>query len=117
MMSALAKAQWLILNATADDYEDLEQIYRSICLEFSSERYKPSDPTSFYWRQAKDPVALSEIVDNLRLLVNDGLLAVKMADSGVLPDTSNDLSYLWQGWFRVTPKGRAILAASESQWT
>ena len=43
-MSGLTKTQWLILNATADDFEDLEQIYRSICLDFSADRYDRSDP-------------------------------------------------------------------------
>ena len=41
-MSTLEKTKWLILNATTDDYEDLEQLYRSICFEFSSEFYNPS---------------------------------------------------------------------------
>jgi hypothetical protein len=112
-MRALNKTQWLILNATADDYEDLEQIYRAICLEFSPERYNPLDPTSFYWREAKDRVPLSEIVDNLRSLANGDLLAVRSADGSVPAGTTNDVSYLWQSWFRITPKGREILASSE----
>ena len=115
-MNVLTKTQWLILNATADDYEDLEQVYRSIGLEFSSERYDPSDPSSFYWREAKDRVSLSDIVDSLQLLVNKGLLAVKLADREVSPDTKNDLSYLWRGWFKITPKGKEILLSSEPQW-
>ena len=113
-MDPISRTQWLIMNATSDDYEDLEQIYRSTALEFSAERYNPTDADAFYWREAKEALLLSDIVDNIRLLVSQGLLSVKLATANVLPDTNNDLSYLWRGWFRITPKGREILLASES---
>ncbi|GEM_PF-4451467 len=129
-MSAITQDQWLILNAMADDYENLEQIYRLICLEVSPEGYNPSDPNSFYWREAKDRVPLSDIVDNLLLLVKEGLLSVRMEDGRVPSDTKNDLSYLWRGWFKITPNdlsylwrgwfkitpnGRKVLVSSEFQ--
>ena len=45
-MSRLTKTQWLVLNATADDFEDLERIYRSICLS-SQRRDTPFLPRVF----------------------------------------------------------------------
>lgn len=106
-MGSLNKVQRLILDAASDDFEDLEQIYRSICLEFSPERYDPADPRAFYWRESADRVRLEEIVDNLRALVDRGLLRVKLPDREAPPDTTADLSYLWHGWFGLTPEGRA----------
>jgi hypothetical protein len=105
-MSSLNKVQRLILDAAADDFEDLEQIYRSICLEFSPERYDPSDPNAFYWREPADRVRLEEVVDNLKALVDRRLLCVRLPDSDAPPDTSSDLTYLWRGWFGLTPEGR-----------
>jgi hypothetical protein len=115
-MISLTKTQWLILNSTTDDWENLEQIYRSICLEFSSERYNPSDPNSFYWRESAERILLAEIIDNLALLVDEGFLSVKVPDSDAPSNLNNDVSYLWRGWFKITPKGRARLTSAESQW-
>jgi len=111
-MSPVTKTQWLVLNATSDDFEDLEQIYRSICLEFSAERYDPSDPKSFYWREGADAVPLSDIVEALRFLVDHGMLSVRspQGDIVVAPPT-NDLSYLLRSWFGITATGRAVLTS------
>lgn len=106
-MGSLNKVQRLILGAASDDFEDLEQIYRSICLEFSPERYDPNDPNAFYWRESADRVRLEEVLDNLKTLVDRGLLRVKLPDRDAPPDTSSDLTYLWHGWFGLTPDGRA----------
>jgi hypothetical protein len=108
-MTALTKTQWLVLNATADDFEDLEHIYRSICLEFSAEKYDPSDPDAFYWREASDVATLSEIVEALRVLVDRGLVSVRLPQGDTFVRTSHDLSYLWRGWFSITDMGRTAL--------
>jgi hypothetical protein len=101
------KIRRLILEATSDDFEDLEQIYRSICLEFSPERYDLADPNAFYWRESADRIRLGDLIDNLKALVDEGLLRVRVPDSDEPPDTSGDLSYLWRGWFGLTPQGLA----------
>jgi hypothetical protein len=106
-MGSLNKVQRLILDAVSDDLEDLEQIYRSICLEFSPERYGSTDPNAFYWRESANRVRLEEVVDNLKALVDRGLLCVKLPDRDAPPDTASDLTYLWHGWFGLTPEGRA----------
>lgn len=108
----LTKTQWLVLNATADDFEDLEQIYRSINLEFRSQ--EDEVPTSFYWSDAKDRVPLSEIADCIRILLGQGLLTARMADTGGPPDM-NDPSCIWRAWFQMTPEARSLVESSASQ--
>lgn len=89
--------QWRALNACADYHENLEQIYRSISLRFSSENYRPTDPNAFYWPQGEDAVPLSENVEAIRELVEPGLLSVHLPDGELHTPTSADLSYLWRG--------------------
>jgi hypothetical protein len=115
-MLVLTKTQWKVLNATADDYEDLEQIYKSICLEFSSDRYDPSDPNSFYWRAAADRVLLAEIADCIRSLVDQRLLTVRMTESGGPPSSYSDLSYVWKGWFQMTAQAREMAKLFATQF-
>lgn len=110
-MSPVTKTQWLVLNATSDDFENLEQIYRSICLEFSAERYDPSDPQSFYWREGADAVPLSEIVEALRFLVDHHMLSARLPQGDIVAPLSNELSYLWRAWFGITAAGRVALTS------
>ncbi len=108
-MSPLTKTQWLVLNATTDDFENLEQIYRSICLDFSAERYAPSNPGSFYWRESADAVPLSEIVEALRFLVDHHMVSARLPEGEVVVPGSNEVSYLWNSWFGITAAGRTAL--------
>ncbi len=112
-MTVLTKTQWLVLNATADDFEDLERIYRSLNLEFCAQESAAAN--SSYWRDANDKVPLAEIAECIRSLVTQGLLTVKMTEGGGPPST-HDLSYLWNGWFQMTTEGRALVESSASQW-
>lgn len=114
-MAAITTTQWRVLNATADDFENLEQIYRSLCLEFSSENYEASDRRMFYWRESADAVPLVEIVDAIRSLVDKGLLSVRLPQGDSFTIRSNDLSYLWRGWFTMTDAGRALLGQSPGE--
>jgi hypothetical protein len=109
----LSKPQWLVLNATADDFEDLEHIYRSINLEFCPEQSGPSD--SYHWTDAKDRVPLGEIIECIRGLVDQNLIIVRLTELSA-PINKNDLSYLWRGWFQMTPAARQLLESSASQW-
>ena len=110
-MNRLTKTQCLVLNATADDFEDLEHIYRLICLEFSAEKYQPSDPESFYWREGADAVPLLDIVDALRFLVDNHMLSARLPQGDIVAPPCNELSYLWRAWFSVTAAGRAALTS------
>lgn len=47
-MPALDKIAWEILNATSDDWEDLEQIYQSVCFDCSREKHD-----AYYLRPVK----------------------------------------------------------------
>jgi hypothetical protein len=112
MMATVTTTQWLVLNATADDFEDLERIYQSICLQFSSEKYAPSKRESFYLREAADAVPLAEIIEAIRSLIDLGLLSVRFPGDDTVAGAGNDLSYLWRGWFGITDRGRAALISS-----
>jgi hypothetical protein len=108
-MNSLTKTQWLVLNATADDFENLEQIYRSMALEFSAERYSTSDTKAFYWRESADCVPLSEIVEAVRFLVDHHMLSIRLSEGEFVSPASDDFSYLWRAWFGITVAGRNAL--------
>jgi hypothetical protein len=110
-MPRLTRTEWLVLNSTSDDFESLEQIYRSVCLEFSAESYRPHDTGSYYWRESIDAVPLAEIADSLLMLTSRGCVSVRYADEHSGEQSFNDLSYTWRGWFHITDAGRAELAA------
>jgi hypothetical protein len=112
-MHPLTRTQWLVLNSTADDFEDLERIYRSISLEQSFEGHDGSSPDFLCWRDAKGAPSLAEIADCIRSLVAQGLLTIRMPDTGAPPDSQSDLSYVWKGWFQMTPEARILVESSE----
>jgi len=108
-MSPLQPIDWEILDATADDFENLEQIYLSICFEFL-----PDESTGRHsYRRIRGTLLLQEVADRIRSLVEMGLLAVAMDDEGHPPSGRDDLSFVWKAWFTMTPEGRRLWAAAE----
>lgn len=107
-MLELSQLDRRVLNAAVDDFESLEQIYRSLCLEFSAEEYNASEPRSFYWREATSAPLLAEIAEAIRGLVAKSLLEARRED-GSKVTTVDDLSIVWNGWFRTTDRGRESL--------
>jgi len=103
---ALDKTAWEILDATADDWENLEQIYQAVCFEFSAEDYDARDAGAYYLRPARGAVLLEEIADRIPGLVAAGLLAARWGESGESVKGLDDLSYVWRAWFSMTPQGR-----------
>jgi hypothetical protein len=95
-----------VLNAMADDIENLEQIYKSLALEFSPENYQSGDVSAFYWRQREPQIFLADIADALTTLTRKGLLTVRLEDGQAI---SSGFEYAWQGWFGLTQLGRAML--------
>ena len=87
-MSQITATELEVLDATADDLEDLEQIYLSV------RHHSPS------------PARLPEVADAVRSLVERGLLVARMGEAGGPP--KDDLSYVWSAWFEMTPQGRAV---------
>ncbi len=112
-MNAPDKTAWQILDATADDWENLEQIYLMLCLDFSSENYKARNEGAYYLRPTRGAVLLEEIAYRIPKLLAAGLLAARWGESGEQVSDLNDLSYVWRGWFRMTPQGRSMWDSSE----
>ena len=100
-MKALSSIEQLVLNAASDDFENLEHIYRSISLEFSSENFKPTDPKSFYWREAANAPSLAAVADTVQKLTIEGLLQAR-TESGTAPNHQRDSKFVWQAWFHAT---------------
>jgi hypothetical protein len=109
-VQTLDRTAWEVLDATADDVENLEQIYRLVCLEFSSEEYERQ---AFYYRPARGAPHLYEVADRIRSLVEGGLLTAVMGENGGPVRDLTDLSYVWRAWFTMTPAGRAAWESSE----
>lgn len=112
-MHALDKTAWEILNATADDWENLEQIYHLISFDFSPEHYKNRDRGAYYLRPAPGAGSLEEIAERITSLVDANLLAARLGESGSPVSDPSDRSYVWRAWFRMTPLGENLWASSE----
>ncbi|GEM_PF-5937491 len=109
-MPQLNKIDWEILNATADDAENLEQIYQSVCFEFSAENYEQRKPEAYYWRAVEGAPLLEEIADRICELVESGLLEAQLENGTIVLAATSDKSYVWRGWFRMSSQGREAWA-------
>jgi len=89
-MQPFDQISWEILNATADDWENLEQIYRLL---------------------PRDVASLEEIADRLPRLVATGLLNARVGENGTPPSLA-DFRYVWHAWFAMSAQGRAVWTAS-----
>jgi len=110
-MQTLTQLDWEILNATADDWENLEQIYRSICFDFSAELYEHAKEGAFYLRPASKAPLLETLADRIVELVQAGLLEGHLDDQPVVDQS--DLRFVWRAWFRMSPEGRRTWSESE----
>jgi hypothetical protein len=104
-VSNLSKNAWEILNATADDCENLEQIYHQIHEHLVTPDL-PSERGVGHSQIAAETPLLAEIADNIRELVEHGLLEVVVNGDGNRQPNVNDLSFVWRAWFRMTSQGR-----------
>jgi hypothetical protein len=112
-MHSLDKTAWEVLNATADDWENLEQMYRLICFEFSAENYAEREKGAYYLRPAKGAPLLQEVADRIGPLVEAGLLEGRLEDGELPVSERSDRSYVWRAWFRMTAQGRNVWDTSE----
>jgi hypothetical protein len=110
-MRPITSTEWLVLNATADDAEDLERIYRSIAFECSPDPDHSRGPHACCWRDAQPSISLGEIADAIRSLVTGGLLMVRWDPAEPLPP--DDLSYVWKAWFEMSDAGRSVWEATD----
>jgi hypothetical protein len=111
IMGPLDKIDWEILDATADDWEDLEQIYLSVCFEFTGSSGEGAASTGCY-RRVRRAVLPQEIADRVRNLVDRELLAAVDEEAGRPITSREDLSYIWHAWFRMTPQGKTLWESS-----
>jgi len=111
-MAALDKTAWEVLNATADDCENLEQIYRQVCYELV-ETPDSQAKAAYDYRPIRGAPPLSEIADRIHALVEQGLLTLVMDEEGQPWRDHDDLRYVWRAWFRMTPEGRIAWESSE----
>lgn len=111
MMHKLSKAEFEVLNAAGDDFENLEQIYRLACTEFSSEHYRPADASAYWRRERAGALPLGEIADAILPLVKQGLLEGR-TENGEVILANSDPSLVWKGWFHTTPAGLAARDAA-----
>ncbi len=95
-MQVLTKTDWEILNATADDWENLEQILALI-------NAQPGTGNG-----ACNSGSLQETADSICNLVENGLLEVHLEDGSFVAPQGSDRSFVWRGWFRMTPAGIAL---------
>jgi hypothetical protein len=112
-MHALDKTAWEILNATADDCENLEGIYRQVCYELIN-TFGSMDTCAYVYRPLEGAPSLSELADRLCQLVEQGLLAVAIDEKGRPRQSSDDRSYVWREWFSMTPQGRSVWESSDN---
>ncbi|HEV3257443.1 MAG TPA: hypothetical protein VG013_11220 [Gemmataceae bacterium] len=112
-MVHLDKTDWEILDATADDCENLEQIYLSVCFEFFCDSQGHGEQAAKSYRRRQRTVSLSEIADRVRSLVDRRLLKPVMDEDGGPVTNLEDLRYVWRAWFSMTPEGRNTWEASE----
>jgi len=94
----LSRIEWEVLNATADDWENLEQIY--LLLTQPMGQVNGVGPS------------LNEIADAICALTNAGLLEARLENGRMLPMPCQDLHYVWQAWFRMTAQGRSAWNAA-----
>jgi hypothetical protein len=113
VMDPLDEIDWEILNATADDWEDLEQIFLAVCFEVITSGEEGTPGTGCYYRRVRRAVLLPEIADRIRSLVDCDLLSAVDEENGRPVTNKDDLSYVWHAWFRMTPQGRDLWASSE----
>lgn len=95
-----------VLNASVDDWEDLEQIVRLINFEYQG---TASDGKTSLWRESPHKLPFADVVSGIIEGVTAGLLDVRFESK---PANTSDLSFVWLGWFHPTEKGRAFLNAN-----
>jgi hypothetical protein len=112
-MDLLERIDWEILDATADDWENLEQIYLIVCYEVTNACDTLSSKATLWRRKVTESLLLSEIADRVRGLVERGLMAAVNEEDGCPVVNKDDLSYIWRAWFRMTAQGKALWESSE----
>ena len=99
-----------VLNAACDDWENLEQMYRSIVFEFVADDYDATDPRTYCWRDRQSGFTLAGIVDCIAKLVEMGMLDGRAEDGKAKIDVSNEKIAMC--WFKISQSGMEYLENS-----
>jgi hypothetical protein len=108
-MVSIDKVDWEILNATADDWENLEQIYRAVCFEICPEKSGEAGHEDYLLRPVRGAPTLEELADRIHKLVADNLLIPRFAENEDPPHHHDVL----RAWFVMSSHGRKIWSSSE----
>lgn len=100
-----------ILNATADGWESLDQIYLSVCFEFDSDTYNATAPETARWKRRYSTFLLSEFVKTIQHLIHQQELHARWEDRS--PGTMCSGDDILAGWFSMSQKGRERV---EREW-
>jgi hypothetical protein len=112
-MQPIDKTDWEILNATADDWENLEQIYTMVCFDAFHNSVEISGKGNSFFRPIPGAPTLEELANRIRKLVEGGLLSARLPEIEAPVLDLADPSYIWRAWFAMTPQGRNVWASSE----
>ena len=102
-MASIDKVDWEILNATADDWENLEQIYRAVCFEVCPEKSGKAGNENYLLRPVRGAPTLEELADRIQKLVADNLLIPRFAENESPPGHHHEV---WRAWFLMSSHGR-----------
>lgn len=106
----ISKIEAFVLNSMVDDCENLEQIYKSIAFEFSSDLHEVN-PKSFYLRPNKEfSYSLDIVIETLIKFVNEGIISIRNPED-INKNINN--SFIWKCWFDLTEKGKLLLNKNE----
>jgi hypothetical protein len=112
-MDTLDRLAWEVLDATADDWENLQQIFFAVCCEVPDAI--PQEQYGLVYAPKHVP-RLREVADQVVRLVEAGLLEAREEDRDAPVSDLSDRSYVWRAWFAMTPKGRAVWGATAAAY-
>jgi hypothetical protein len=99
-----------VLNSACDDWENLEQIYRSIVFEFFEENYDPNDAQTYYWRDRQTGLTLASIIGCVVKLVETRMLDAR-TENGEETIVVN-IANIAEVWLKSSSSGMEYLRAS-----
>jgi hypothetical protein len=109
-MTAIDTLEWEILDSTADDWENLQQIFLAVGCDVPDA--VPQEKYGLVYTVKGFP-RVGEVADGIVRLVEAGLLAAREEDGGAPVANLDDKSYVWRAWFAMTPAGRSAWESSE----
>ncbi|HQU44190.1 MAG: hypothetical protein B7Z73_07840 [Planctomycetia bacterium 21-64-5] len=112
-MTELTHVESLVINEILDDAENLEEIYRSLATQPAPMLRADSRVGTATLPETRAGIALAELADAIRSLVERRLLVVRH-DPAEAP--VNDLSYVWRCWFEAGTEVRELHSKSNSDY-